>query len=182
MSRISVIVPSIITIVLTGLAAIAWIVLLGGFGANNTKYHVFEILATAPPADKEMTIINLYPYFIVAILSPFLFILMVVKSILLLMPKRQMTSISIILGPFIIILACFVLIAGGAVFHFTSAVITTFRLISSPIHLDFISASFAGMFLETIFLIGGLIALYCATVFSAKSHTAEDNYGSRIKA
>jgi hypothetical protein len=180
MSRISVIVPSIITIVLTGLAAIAWIVLLGGFGANNTKYHVFEILATAPPADKEMTIINLYPYFIVAILSPFLFILMVVKSIMLMVPKRQMTCISVIMGPFIIILACSVLIAGGTVLYFGSSFITSYRLkIVQPNSNVF--ASFSGMLLETIFLTGGLIALYCATVFSAQSHATREGYES-IKA
>jgi hypothetical protein len=181
--RITVVVPSCITIVLTGLAAIAWIVLIGGFGASNTQTGVFETLATASPLLRELILTGLNPNFIVAILSPFLFILMFVKSILLMVLKRQMTYISVILGPFIIFLACFVLIAGGAVFHLTSAFITTARLLSPLFQPNSnTSASFAGMFLETIFLIGGLIALYCATVFSAKSHTAEDNYGSRIKA
>jgi hypothetical protein len=171
--NIAVFVPSIITIVLTGLAAIAWIVLIGGFGASNTQTGVFEVLATASPSQKEITLINLNPYFIVAVLSPFLFILMIVKSILLMVLKRQMTYISVIMSNIILFLAVFVLIAGGGVFQRTSTSITHSRVADITTN-DNTSAEFTGMFLETVSLVGGLLALHSATILSAKTQDSEE--------
>jgi hypothetical protein len=90
-------ISSIAAIALTGVAVVGWVIFLGGFGAFNAQTSFFENLSRVSVQQREIDIIPYNSHYIVAVVSPFLFILVVLLSVLLIVMKNSfMPYISII--------------------------------------------------------------------------------------
>jgi hypothetical protein len=68
-----------------------------------------------------------------------------------------------------------VLASGGAALHIYTDTITRMRVASASFTLPgYTSATFAGLLIEVIFLIAGLIAMYAAAILAPKEHAEKD--------
>jgi hypothetical protein len=108
-ARLPVIVASISTIVLVALAAVGWMAFTGGFVTFGIKVGYAQLLASlqtlSPAAAEKFRELLSLPYnshYIVAAISPCLFVVMIVKASLLMVLKAKIAPVVyIILSAFV---------------------------------------------------------------------------------